>query len=76
MVNTGFNMNLPWHRVFMFVNYTWANMRNESDGPFGLPANNFDPRAEWGPSMMDISPSRQRHDEHGSVEGLQARDAA
>ena len=54
MVNTGFNMNLPWHRVFMFLNYTWADMKNESDGPFSLPANNLDPRAEWGPSMMDI----------------------
>ena len=54
MVNAGFNMNLPWHRVFMFVNYTWGDMKNESDGPFTLPANNLDPRAEWGPAMMDI----------------------
>ena len=47
-------MNLPWHRTFLFVNYTWARMRNEADGPFSLPANNFDLTAEWGPSMMDI----------------------
>ena len=54
MVNVGVNMNLPWHRTFMFMNYTWARMRNEADGPFSLPANNFDLSSEWGPSMMDI----------------------
>jgi hypothetical protein len=54
MVNLGLNMNLPWHRTFMFVNYTWSRMRNEADGPFSLPANNFDLAAEWGPSLMDV----------------------
>ena len=54
MVNVGVNMNLPWHRTFMFVNYTWARMRNEADGPFSLPADNFDLAPEWGPSMMDM----------------------
>jgi hypothetical protein len=54
MLNVGLNMNLPWHRTFLFVNYTWARMRNEADGPFSLPANNFDLTSEWGPSMMDI----------------------
>ena len=54
MVNVGMNMNLPWHRTFMFVNYTFAKLRNDTDGPFGLPADNFDVAAEWGPSPMDI----------------------
>lgn len=54
MVNVGVNMNLPWHRTFMFVNYTWARMRNEADGAFSLPADNFDLAPEWGPSMMDM----------------------
>jgi hypothetical protein len=54
MVNVGMNMNMPWHRTFMFVNYTFAKLRNDTDGPFGLPADNFDVSAEWGPSPMDI----------------------
>ena len=54
MVNTGFNINLPWHRLFMFVNYTYASMKNDADGPFSLPANNFDLEAEWGPASTDI----------------------
>jgi len=55
MVHAGFNMNLPWHRTFMFVNYTWARMRNDTDGPFSLPADNRDLAAEWGPSPMDMT---------------------
>ncbi|HXW06614.1 MAG TPA: TonB-dependent receptor [Vicinamibacterales bacterium] len=54
MVHAGFNMNLPWHRTFLFLNYTFARMRNDTDGPFALPADNYDPRAEWGPSALDI----------------------
>lgn len=54
MMHTGMNVMLPWHQVFMFVNYTWSRMRNDSDGPFGLPVNNLDPGAEWGPAATDI----------------------
>lgn len=54
MVHLGVNTMLPWHRLFTFVNYTWANMRNDTDGPFSLPADNLDLSGEWGPSMMDI----------------------
>jgi hypothetical protein len=54
VINTGFNMNLPWHRTFLFVNYAFAHLRNDSDGPFSLPADNFNPEAEWGPSQGDI----------------------
>jgi len=54
MINTGFNMNLPWHRTFLFVNYGFANAMNDTDGPFSLPANSLDPGAEWGPSPTDV----------------------
>jgi hypothetical protein len=54
MIHAGFNMNLPWHRTFLFVNYSFARLRNDTDGPFGLPADNYDLAAEWGPSAADI----------------------
>jgi hypothetical protein len=53
-INTGFNLNLPWHRTFLFVNYSWARLRNDTDGAFSLPADNFDLGAEWGPSANDV----------------------
>lgn len=56
-VNAGLNMNLPWHRMFMFVNYGTGKLMNDTDGPFSLPANSLDPSAEWGPSAADV---RQR----------------
>jgi hypothetical protein len=54
IVNTGFNLNLPWHRTFMFLNYSFARLFNDTDGAFSLPVDNFDPAAEWGPSSMDV----------------------
>ncbi len=54
VLNTGFNINLPWHRLFMFVNYGFAIARNDTDGAFSLPVNSLDPAAEWGPSSGDI----------------------
>jgi hypothetical protein len=54
MLNVGFNMNLPWHRTFMFVNYGLGRAMNDTDGPLSLPANNFDLAAEWGPAATDI----------------------
>jgi hypothetical protein len=56
-VNVGLNMNLPWHRTFMFANYGIGRAQNDTDGPFSLPANSLDLAAEWGPSAADI---RQR----------------
>ena len=53
-VNVGFNMNLPWHRTFLFLNYGFGQLRNDTDGPFSLPADNFNLAAEWGPSPMDV----------------------
>jgi hypothetical protein len=54
MVHTGFNINLPWHRTFLFVNYTLAQAKNDTDGAFSLPADSFDPGAEWGPAPNDV----------------------
>jgi hypothetical protein len=54
MINTGFNINLPWHRTFLFVNYTLAQAKNDTDGAFSLPANSLDPGAEWGPTASDV----------------------
>jgi Carboxypeptidase regulatory-like domain len=54
VVNTGFNVNLPWHRTFLFVNYSFANVRNDTDGAFSLPVDNFNPRTEWGPAAGDV----------------------
>jgi hypothetical protein len=53
MLHTGFNLNLPWHRTFLFFNYTLGHAMNESDGPFSLPADNLNLRAEWGPTPYD-----------------------
>ncbi|HET7217304.1 MAG TPA: carboxypeptidase regulatory-like domain-containing protein, partial [Vicinamibacterales bacterium] len=54
VVNTGFNLNLPWHRTFLFVNYSFAKAQNDTDGPFSLPADSYDLAAEWGPASNDV----------------------
>jgi hypothetical protein len=41
-------------KIYYFVDYTLSGASNEADGPFGLPANNFDLRAERGPSPDDV----------------------
>ena len=54
ILNTGFNINLPWHRTFLFVNYSLAKAMNDTDGAFSLPVNSFDAAAEWGPTQTDV----------------------
>ena len=54
ILNTGFNLNLPWHRTFLFVNYSLAKAMNDTDGAFSLPVDSFDPGAEWGPTQTDV----------------------
>lgn len=53
------NLNIarPQQRLFTAFNYFWSKSTNEADSPFALPANNFDLRAERGPSAGDV---RQR----------------
>ena len=50
------NLNLtnPQRRFFAAVGYVISKVTNESDGPFSLPADNFDLRAERGPAPGDI----------------------
>ena len=45
----GVNFNIPARRLFLFANYAWIKQESDADGAFGLPANNYDPAAEWGP---------------------------
>ena len=50
-------VNLNWMkmgRFFVGANYVWSKATNETDGALGLPADNFDPRADRGPSLQDI----------------------
>jgi hypothetical protein len=54
LLHASLNVTAPWHRVNAFVTYTLAKARNDTDGPFSLPANNFDLDAEWGPSAVDV----------------------
>ena len=49
-VHAGLSVNLPSRRTFLFANYTFVDQYNDSDGPFGLPANSHDPGADWGPA--------------------------
>jgi hypothetical protein len=48
-VNVGLNFNIPARRMFLFANYSWLKQESDADGPFSLPANSYDPAAEWGP---------------------------
>ena len=54
VLHTSLSLDVPWHRTTLFVNYTLAQGRNDTDGPFSLPADNFDLQAEWGPSANDV----------------------
>jgi len=44
---------VSWKRTTVFVNYTLARIRNDTDGPFVLPATG-DLAAEWGPATTDV----------------------
>jgi hypothetical protein len=48
----------------LFVNYTYSTNYNDTDGPFSLPANNYDLRSEWG-----RSPDNQRHHFQTGING-------
>ena len=49
-LHTGLNINLPGRRAFVFANYSFIDQKNDADGPFSLPADNYDLAAEWGPA--------------------------
>jgi hypothetical protein len=44
---------VSWKRTTVFLNYTLATLRNNTDGPFTLPATG-DLGAEWGPAANDV----------------------
>ncbi len=66
-VHTGINFNARDRRTLLFANYSWMRHENDSDGPFALPADRFNPAAEWerrracrGTNSVDCSPRRSR----------------
>jgi len=44
---------INFKRTTVFINYAWATLRNDTDGPFSLPATG-DLNAEWGPAANDV----------------------
>jgi hypothetical protein len=40
-------------RMSLAANYIFGRSRNEADSAFSLPADNYDPRADWGPATDD-----------------------
>src|SRR5207244_3668075 len=45
--------HINFKRTTVFINYSLATLRNNSDGPFTLPATG-DLAAEWGPAANDV----------------------
>jgi Carboxypeptidase regulatory-like domain len=44
---------VKWKRTTLFVNYTLAKLRNNTDGPFAIPSTG-DLDVEWGPAANDV----------------------
>jgi len=44
---------ISWKRSTVFLNYTLARLRNDTDGPFSIPATG-NLSLEWGPAAQDI----------------------
>jgi hypothetical protein len=44
---------IKWKRTTLFLNYTLATLKNNTDGPFSIPATG-DLGAEWGPAAADV----------------------
>ena len=42
------------YNLSIFGNYTLGHGRNDTDGPFSMPANNYDLASEWGRSAQDM----------------------
>ncbi len=50
-------VNMNWFKMGKFMlgaNYSLSKITDETDGPLSLPVNNFDLRAERGPSLQDV----------------------
>ena len=48
------NYRVPQRNVFFNVGYTLASVKNHANSATSLPANSYDPDAEWGPASQDI----------------------
>jgi hypothetical protein len=48
------NYRVPPRNLFFNVGYTLASVRNHANNATSLPANSYDPDAEWGPASQDI----------------------
>lgn len=44
---------ISWKRSTVFLNYTLASLKNNSDGPFAIPSTG-NLSAEWGPAVNDV----------------------
>jgi hypothetical protein len=44
---------IGWKRTTLFLNYTLASLKNNTDGPFSIPATG-NLAAEWGPAATDV----------------------
>ena len=48
------NYRIPARNTFFNVGYTLSSMKNHANNATSLPANSYDPDAEWGPSSQDV----------------------
>jgi len=48
------NYRVPQRNIFFNVGYTLAEVKNHANGPTSLPADSYDPDAEWGPASQDV----------------------
>lgn len=62
MVHAGLTYMIPAKRTFFFMNYTLNHTENDSNGPFALPADNYNLEAEWGPAA-----GMARHSVNGNI---------
>lgn len=53
-VNANATYRLGQRRTFINVNYTWSKVRTHADNALSLPADSYNPDAEWGPSAQDV----------------------
>jgi len=54
--SVGIRVNQRLGPTFMVLNYALSSQKNDADGPFSLPADNYNLRGEWGRAPQD-----QRH---------------
>jgi hypothetical protein len=50
-ISVNLNYSRPQQRLFVAANYTFGRSLNDTDSPFGLPADNYNLAAERGPAL-------------------------